>query len=247
MTHVYPTDPAAANGTGIHSTNSIHRSHSNALNSNTLPTNYLHLPTPIIVAEHKPPTVAIPPSLAASSMGGQMVQRGYHQPPQQMTTTIPLPAATYQPKFFQHPLVSGNIPPTSNNTNGNVYNGALSLAAHSTSNEEYQKSLLSKKPTASILSNGGGSSLQNGHHHYHTSHHFQAQQQQSQSQQQHQREILTQPMNHAYHNAMVNPAGNMKDGSGKSGTGEKNKVKFSDTVQVAVVPVGIYSNQVSLI
>lgn len=104
-----------------------------------------------------------------------------------------VPTSSYQPKFFQHPLVSGNIPST----------GTTSLAPYSISNEEYQKVLLSKKPTASILSNS--SATQNG-------------------------------SNTSVLSGTSGQNGNVKDGN-KHSTGEKNKVKFSDTVQVAVVPV----------
>ncbi|KAH8409427.1 hypothetical protein KR222_003795 [Zaprionus bogoriensis] len=88
----------------------------------------------------------------------------------------PAPTPPYQPKFYQHPLVSGNIPamlPTLSN------------------NEDYQKRLLQKKPTASILSNAAAAQA-NG-------------------------EAAT-------------------TSSVKSAPAEKNKVKFSDTIQVAVVP-----------
>ncbi|SPP82300.1 WD repeat-containing and planar cell polarity effector protein fritz [Drosophila guanche] len=86
----------------------------------------------------------------------------------------PPAAAAYQPKFYQHPLVSGNIP----------------AMLPTVSSEEYQKRLLLKKPTASILSNPAAA-----------------------------------PVN----GEAVTP-------SAKSQTAEKNKVKFSDTIQVAVVP-----------
>uniref|UniRef100_A0A1A9ZIU3 WD repeat-containing and planar cell polarity effector protein fritz n=1 Tax=Glossina pallidipes TaxID=7398 RepID=A0A1A9ZIU3_GLOPL len=139
-----------------------------------LPAGYLHIATPVIVADQA--------ALAT--------HRNYQQPQQLPILTIP----SYQPRFFQHPLVSGHIPPTP----------IASLAAHSNSNEEYQKSLLSKKPSASILANG--SMNQNGG---------------SNS------SVLSQS------SSLLN--GNIKEGS-KNVTGEKNKVKFSDTVQVAVVP-----------
>ncbi|XP_061402322.1 WD repeat-containing and planar cell polarity effector protein fritz [Musca vetustissima] len=117
------------------------------------------------------------------------------------STVLPIaPIAMYQPKFFQHPLVSGTIP-----SSASTSAAGTSLAAHSISNEEYQKVLLSKKPTASILSNG--STTQNGSN---TS-------------------VLS--------GISGAQNGNAKDsGGGKSSNGEKNKVKFSDTVQVAVVP-----------
>ncbi|KRF81389.1 uncharacterized protein Dvir_GJ17221, isoform B [Drosophila virilis] len=85
------------------------------------------------------------------------------------------PALSHQPKFYQHPLVSGNIP-------------AMLPAL---GNEDYQKRLLLKKPTASILSNAAAAPL-NGE-------------------------------------APATP-------SVKAAPAEKNKVKFSDTIQVAVVP-----------
>lgn len=229
-------------GTSCRSTTSLLFSHSNHLKSTALNTFYLQQPTPIIVTEDK----LVPSSQLAAPMAKisntipsttLMIERSYHQPPQQMASDVPLSTTIYQPKFFQHPLVSGHIPPTINITNSNGYIGALSLAAHSTSNEEYQKSLLSKKPTASILSNGGAT-IQNGHH-YQSNHHNQSQQQQ------HIRELPFSG-NCRYSNATMAVTA-MKDSSGKSGTGEKNKVKFSDTVQVAVVPVGKHSNHVFLI
>ncbi|XP_037886123.1 WD repeat-containing and planar cell polarity effector protein fritz isoform X1 [Glossina fuscipes] len=143
---------------------------------NHLPAGYLHIATPVIVADQA--------ALAT--------HRNYQQPQQLPILTIP----SYQPRFFQHPLVSGHIPPTP----------IASLAAHSNSNEEYQKSLLSKKPSASILANG--SMNQNGG---------------SNS------SVLTQS------SSLLN---GIKEGN-KNVTGEKNKVKFSDTVQVAVVPASV--------
>ncbi|XP_058975877.1 WD repeat-containing and planar cell polarity effector protein fritz-like [Musca domestica] len=138
-----------------------------------------------------------------ANMGGGHQQR-YHAmasaaapPTSSSSGVLPIaPIAMYQPKFFQHPLVSGTIPSSSSG-------GGTSLAAHSISNEEYQKVLLSKKPTASILSNG--STTQNGSN---TS-------------------VLS--------GISGTQNGHVKDGS-KNPNGEKNKVKFSDTVQVAVVP-----------
>lgn len=88
------------------------------------------------------------------------------------------PALSHQPKFYQHPLVSGNIP-------------AMLPAL---GNEDYQKRLLLKKPTASILSNAAAAPI-NG-------------------------ETPATP-------------------SVKAAPAEKNKVKFSDTIQVAVVPVSL--------
>ncbi|ALC38177.1 frtz [Drosophila busckii] len=92
-----------------------------------------------------------------------------------MPTQAAPPPAYHQPKFYQHPLVSGNIP----------------AMLPTLSNEDHQKRLLMKKPTASILSN---------------------------------------------------PAATPANGEAattttvKSASAEKNKVKFSDTIQVAVVP-----------
>ncbi|EDW75937.1 uncharacterized protein Dwil_GK14937 [Drosophila willistoni] len=95
--------------------------------------------------------------------------------------SLPLPpAATYQPKFYQHPLVSGNIP----------------AMLPTVTSEEYQKRLLLKKPTASILSNAAVSTTA----------------------------------------ATVNGDATPTAGTSKPSTVEKNKVKFSDTIQVAVVP-----------
>lgn len=133
--------------------------------------------------------LASPMNVNDTNANVTMQQRTYQQPPAPI-----VPSNSYQPKYFQHPLVSGNIPST----------GTTSLAPYSISNEEYQKVLLSKKPTASILSNG--SATQNG------------------------------GSNTSVLSGNNGQNGNLKDGS-KHTNGEKNKVKFSDTVQVAVVPV----------
>ncbi|XP_070067815.1 WD repeat-containing and planar cell polarity effector protein fritz isoform X2 [Drosophila takahashii] len=123
-------------------------------------------------------TVGLPisplPRLAPANVPEQTAQLGQFNT---ITTASPPPtAAAYQPKFYQHPLVSGNIP----------------AMLPSVTSEEYQKRLLLKKPTASILSN---------------------------------------PANPA------NPTnGEAATPTAKSQTAEKNKVKFSDTIQVAVVP-----------
>ncbi|KMY87507.1 WD repeat-containing and planar cell polarity effector protein fritz [Drosophila simulans] len=111
------------------------------------------------------------PRLPPSSIPDQSAQLG------QFSTmpASPPPTASYQPKFYQHPLVSGNIP----------------AMLPSLTSEDYQKRLLQKKPTASILSNPANPAPTNGE-------------------------------------APATPA--------KSQTAEKNKVKFSDTIQVAVVP-----------
>ncbi|XP_033151439.1 WD repeat-containing and planar cell polarity effector protein fritz [Drosophila mauritiana] len=111
------------------------------------------------------------PRLPPSSIPDQSTQLG------QFSTmpASPPPTASYQPKFYQHPLVSGNIP----------------AMLPSLTSEDYQKRLLQKKPTASILSNPANPPPTNGE-------------------------------------APATPA--------KSQTAEKNKVKFSDTIQVAVVP-----------
>lgn len=88
----------------------------------------------------------------------------------------------FQPKFYQHPLVSGTIPPTT------LFTPVDELPAR----------LPVRKPTASILSNG--SSL-----------------------------VSNVPASSVGVLNGTLPA--------KKDPGEKNKVKFSDTVQVAVVPV----------
>ncbi|XP_075152286.1 WD repeat-containing and planar cell polarity effector protein fritz isoform X2 [Haematobia irritans] len=129
-------------------------------------------------------------SLNADSTNSTAIIPTFHQP-RNFGLSQPGSTAVYQPRFFQHPMVSGTIPSS----------GTTSLAAHSISNEEYQKVLLSKKPTASILSNG--STTQNS------------------------------GSNSSVFG--VQNGGNTKEG-GKHANGEKNKVKFSDTVQVAVVP-----------
>lgn len=111
------------------------------------------------------------PRLPPSNIPDQSAQLG------QFSTMPASPPTTgsYQPKFYQHPLVSGNIP----------------AMLPSLTSEDYQKRLLQKKPTASILSNPANPAPTNGE-------------------------------------APATPA--------KSQTAEKNKVKFSDTIQVAVVP-----------
>lgn len=147
-----------------------------------------NLPLPSTSLAPAPLSYLASPVVVSESHSGLASQRTYQQPP---APIVPINTA-YQPKFFQHPLVSGNIPST----------GTTSLAPYSISNEEYQKVLLSKKPTASILSNG--SATQNGSN---TS-------------------VLS----------STSAQNGFKDGNKHAG-GEKNKVKFSDTVQVAVVPV----------
>ncbi|EDW87274.1 WD repeat-containing and planar cell polarity effector protein fritz [Drosophila yakuba] len=111
------------------------------------------------------------PRLPPSSIPDQSAQLGQFN----TLPASPPPTAAYQPKFYQHPLVSGNIP----------------AMLPSLPSEDYQKRLLLKKPTASILSNPANPAPANGE-------------------------------------ATATPA--------KSQTAEKNKVKFSDTIQVAVVP-----------
>ncbi|XP_039491736.1 WD repeat-containing and planar cell polarity effector protein fritz [Drosophila santomea] len=111
------------------------------------------------------------PRLPPSSIADQSAQLGQFN----TLPASPPPTAAYQPKFYQHPLVSGNIP----------------AMLPSLPSEDYQKRLLLKKPTASILSNPANPAPANGE-------------------------------------APATPA--------KSQTAEKNKVKFSDTIQVAVVP-----------
>ncbi|XP_034098384.2 WD repeat-containing and planar cell polarity effector protein fritz [Drosophila albomicans] len=111
------------------------------------------------------------PRLQSSSFADPTTQL----PPLATMQTQPIPP--YQPKFYQHPLVSGNIP--------------AMLPMPTLNNEDYQKRLLLKKPTASILSNAAPAQL-NG-------------------------EPAAAP-------------------SVKATPTEKNKVKFSDTIQVAVVP-----------
>jgi len=112
------------------------------------------------------------PRLAPSNIPEQSAQLGQFN----TLPASPPPTAAYQPKFYQHPLVSGNIP----------------AMLPSVTSEDYQKRLLLKKPTASILSNPANPAPTNG-------------------------EAATPTV--------------------KSQTAEKNKVKFSDTIQVAVVPV----------
>ncbi|XP_017050106.1 WD repeat-containing and planar cell polarity effector protein fritz [Drosophila ficusphila] len=111
------------------------------------------------------------PRLPPQNIPDQSPQIGHHNTSQ----VSPPPAVAYQPKFYQHPLVSGNIP----------------AMLPSVTSEDYQKRLLLKKPTASILSNPANPTPTNG-------------------------EAATP--------------------TAKSQTAEKNKVKFSDTIQVAVVP-----------
>ncbi|GBP14249.1 WD repeat-containing and planar cell polarity effector protein fritz, partial [Eumeta japonica] len=104
-----------------------------------------NLPLPSTSLVSTPLSYLASPIIISDAHSSLAPQRTYQQPPAPI-----VPNNSYQPKFFQHPLVSGNIPST----------GITSLAPYSISNEEYQKVLLSKKPTASILSNG--SATQNG-------------------------------------------------------------------------------------
>lgn len=98
-------------------------------------------------------------------------------------------AYNLQPKYFQHPLVSGTIPSTKFVSN-----------SHTIGNDVFKPI---KKPAASILSNSGN----NGSSNY----------------------------------ASTNLLGINTGVHNKKDSGEKNKVKFSDTVQVAVVPVSSFN------
>ncbi|EDW03874.1 GH11480 [Drosophila grimshawi] len=121
-------------------------------------------------------TVGLPlplPLPLPSTMTTRPAQLATLQQQQQQPQLQVQPTLSYQPKFYQHPLVSGNIPAM-------------------LGTEEYQaKRMLLKKPTASILSNAAATPI-NGD-------------------------------SPATASVKTNPA-------------EKNKVKFSDTIQVAVVP-----------
>ncbi|KAL7739326.1 hypothetical protein ACLKA6_017721 [Drosophila palustris] len=114
--------------------------------------------------------------------GSLMAGNGWSQDVPDQTVGLPMassPAQSvppYQPKYYQHPLVSGKIP----------------AMLPTLSNEDYQKRLLLKKPTASILSNAAP--------------------------------------------AQLNGESSAGTPSVKTTPTEKNKVKFSDTIQVAVVP-----------
>ncbi|XP_013104530.2 WD repeat-containing and planar cell polarity effector protein fritz isoform X2 [Stomoxys calcitrans] len=169
----------------------------NALNNNS---SNVHQTSNAFMQFNSPPPNK---SLINDACNNTALVLSHHQARSYSTAQTPAlstpPIAMYQPKFFQHPLVSGTIPSS----------GTTSLAAHSISNEEYQKVLLSKKPTASILSNG--SATQNGSSN--TS-------------------VLSGGTS-GLQNSIATKENN------KNTSGEKNKVKFSDTVQVAVVPAVI--------
>ncbi|XP_017468885.1 PREDICTED: WD repeat-containing and planar cell polarity effector protein fritz [Rhagoletis zephyria] len=163
---------------------------SNSTHAQThLPNNaatFVHHASPAVVAENSLPLpqkltpIVQPAALTASTTGNVSA----------------LQSGVYKPKYYQHPLVSGTIPPT--------------LVATS---EEHQKRLLQKKPTASILSNSS-----------------------TQQQQQNGGTMINggngTPLVNGMHKELHSGGGN----GGRSAAGEKNKVKFSDTVQVAVVP-----------
>lgn len=119
-------------------------------------------------------TVGLPMPVASSSPAVRQSVAPFVE--QTLQLASPMAAPPYQPKFFQHPLVSGNIP----------------AMLPTLSNEDHQKRLLQKKPTASILSNAA---------------------------------------------AAQSNGDSAATTSVKSAPTEKNKVKFSDTIQVAVVPV----------
>uniref|UniRef100_A0A0A1X9N6 WD repeat-containing and planar cell polarity effector protein fritz n=1 Tax=Zeugodacus cucurbitae TaxID=28588 RepID=A0A0A1X9N6_ZEUCU len=148
--------------------------------------NALHHATPAVITENSlplqqkhmqplPPTALTPPSIAGVSA---------------------LQAGNYKPKYYQHPLVSGTIPPT---------------LVVTTNSEEQQKRLLQKKPTASILSN-------------------------SSTQQHNGANLVNGGSGGAFANGLNKELQSVGGNSRNAATGEKNKVKFSDTVQVAVVP-----------
>ncbi|XP_036329856.1 WD repeat-containing and planar cell polarity effector protein fritz [Rhagoletis pomonella] len=150
---------------------------------------FVHHASPAVVAENSLPLpqkhvpIVQPAALTASTTGNVSA----------------LQSGVYKPKYYQHPLVSGTIPPT--------------LVATS---EEHQKRLLQKKPTASILSNSS-----------------------TQQQQQNGGTMINggngTPLANGMHKELHSGGGN----GGRNAAGEKNKVKFSDTVQVAVVPVSV--------
>ncbi|XP_022228140.2 WD repeat-containing and planar cell polarity effector protein fritz [Drosophila obscura] len=147
---------------GSHQQTPVKAGHSNGnVWSQDVPDQTVGLPMP----SSPPPRPQPQPPPATSEQSSQLSL--FNAPP---------PTAPYQPKFYQHPLVSGNIP----------------AMLPTVSSEDYQKRLLLKKPTASILSNPAAAPNSNG-------------------------EVVGAP-------------------SAKSQTAEKNKVKFSDTIQVAVVP-----------
>lgn len=176
----------AGSSSSAHTLLPVNSTHQQTITANS---NVLHHATPAVIAENSlplqqkhmqplPPTALTPTSLAAVSA---------------------LQSVNYKPKYYQHPLVSGTIPPT---------------LVVTTNSEEYQKRLLQKKPTASILSN-------------------------SSTQQHNGANLVNGGSGATYANGLNKDlqSGGNGVGNGRNAAGEKNKVKFSDTVQVAVVPV----------
>ncbi|XP_053961395.1 WD repeat-containing and planar cell polarity effector protein fritz [Anastrepha ludens] len=191
-----PADAKAPNCTPPHTATMLPRIPTNSNNAHVLASaNSAHAqPTSTTFVHHASPAVVAESSLPLPQKHMQSL------PPPVLTQTsavaaIGLQSGIYKPKYYQHPLVSGTIPPT--------------LAATS---EDHQKRLLQKKPTASILSNSStqqlqqnGGNLVNGGN--------------------------GTPLTNGMHKELHSGGGN-----GRNAAGEKNKVKFSDTVQVAVVP-----------
>ncbi|XP_039949837.1 WD repeat-containing and planar cell polarity effector protein fritz [Bactrocera tryoni] len=167
------------------SANTLLTVNSTHLQTITTNSNVMHHATPAVITDNSLPLQQkhmqpLPPSALA---------------PTSIASVSALQPGNYKPKYYQHPLVSGTIPPT---------------LVVTTNSEEHQKRLLQKKPTASILSN-------------------------SSTQQHNGANLVNGGSGATYANGLNKelPSGG---GNARNAAGEKNKVKFSDTVQVAVVP-----------
>lgn len=178
-----PRITTTASSSSAHTLLTVNSTHLQTITTNS---NVIHHAIPAVITENSlplqqkhmqplPPSALTPTSIAAVSA---------------------LQSGNYKPKYYQHPLVSGTIPPT---------------LVVTTTSEEHQKRLLQKKPTASILSN-------------------------SSTQQQTGANLVNGGSGATYANGL-NKELQSGGGNCRNAAGEKNKVKFSDTVQVAVVPV----------
>ncbi|XP_019846435.2 WD repeat-containing and planar cell polarity effector protein fritz [Bactrocera dorsalis] len=177
-----PRLTTAGNSSSAHTLLTVNSTH---LHTNTTNSNVMHHATPVVITDNSLPLQQkhmqpLPPSALA---------------PTSIASVSALQPGNYKPKYYQHPLVSGTIPPT---------------LVVTTNSEEHQKRLLQKKPTASILSN-------------------------SSTQQHNGANLVNGGSGATYANGLNKelPSGG---GNARNAAGEKNKVKFSDTVQVAVVP-----------
>lgn len=177
-----PRITTTASSSSAHTLLTVNSTHLQTITTNS---NVIHHAIPAVITENSlplqqkhmqplPPSALTPTSIAAVSA---------------------LQSGNYKPKYYQHPLVSGTIPPT---------------LVVTTTSEEHQKRLLQKKPTASILSN-------------------------SSTQQQNGANLVNGGSGATYANGL-NKELQSGGGNCRNAAGEKNKVKFSDTVQVAVVP-----------